>query len=313
MSEVLVIAGERLARYGFGQNHPFGLDRHQAFYREFERRGLERRCWVDETERASDEQIRLFHTETYLARLKERSARGQGYLDGGDTPAFSGIYEAAADVVGATLRAADAMMQGRARRAFVPIAGLHHAGRQGAAGFCALNDCAIAIEWLRRQHGLERIAYVDIDAHHGDGVYYGFEHDPGVIFADLHEDGRYLYPGTGSAEEVGLGTARGTKLNIPLPPGADDAAFAAVWPQVLAHLEAQAPEFILLQCGADSVAGDPLTHMAFTPAVHARVTCDLVQLSERLGHGRVLATGGGGYHRPNIAAAWNAVVEGLFV
>ena len=313
MSEVLVIAGERLARYGFGQNHPFGLDRHQAFYREFERRGLERRTWVDETERATDEQIRLFHTESYLARLKERSARGQGYLDGGDTPAFMGIYEAAADVVGGSLRAAEAIMQGRARRAFVPIAGLHHAARDGAAGFCALNDCAIVIESLRQQHGLSRIAYVDIDAHHGDGVYYGFEHDPGVIFADLHEDGRYLYPGTGSADEVGRGAARGTKLNIPLPPGADDAAFAVVWPQVLSHLEAQAPEFILLQCGADSVAGDPLTHMAFTPAVHARVTCDLVQLSERLGHGRVLATGGGAYHRPNIAAAWNAVVEGLFV
>ena len=100
---------------------------------------------MDETERATDEQIRLFHTESYLARLKERSARGQGYLDVGDTPAFMGIYEAAADVVGGSLRAAEAIMQGRARRAFVPIAGLHHAARDGAAGFCALNDCAIVI------------------------------------------------------------------------------------------------------------------------------------------------------------------------
>jgi acetoin utilization protein AcuC len=313
MNEVLVIAGERLARYGFGAEHPFGLDRHEAFYREFERRGLERRTWVEETERASDAEILSFHTEAYLARLQERSARGQGYLDGGDTPAVAGIYEAAADVVGGTLKAARLIMDGRARRAFIPIAGLHHAARDGAAGFCALNDCAIAIEWLRREQGLTRIAYVDIDAHHGDGLYYGFERDPEVIFADLHEDGRYLYPGTGNAEEVGLGAAQGTKLNIPLPPGADDAAFAAVWPRVMAHLEAAAPEFIIVQCGADSVAGDPLTHMAFTPAVHAQVTRDLVQLAERLGHGRVLATGGGGYHRPNIATAWNAVVEGLIV
>ena len=313
MNDVLVIAGERLARYGFGAARPFGLDRHDAFYREFERRGLERRTWVEETERASDAELLSFHTEAYLARLQERSARGQGYLDGGDTPAVAGIYEAAADVVGGTLKAARLLMEGRARRAFIPIAGLHHAARDGAAGFCVLNDCAIAIEWLRREHGLSRIAYVDIDAHHGDGLYYGFERDPGVIFADLHEDGRYLYPGTGNAEEVGLGAARGTKLNIPLPPGADDATFAAVWPRVLTHLESAAPEFIILQCGADSVAGDPLTHMAFTPAVHAQVTRDLVQLAERLGHGRVLATGGGGYHRPNIAAAWNAVVEGLIV
>ena len=193
MNEVLVIAGERLARYGFGAEHPFGLDRHEAFYREFERRGLERRTWVEETERASDADILSFHTEAYLSRLQERSARGQGYLDGGDTPAVAGIYEAAADVVGGTLKAARVLMEGRTRRAFIPIAGLHHAARDGAAGFCALNDCAIAIEWLRREHGLSRIAYVDIDAHHGDGLYYGFERDPGVIFADLHEDGRYLY------------------------------------------------------------------------------------------------------------------------
>jgi acetoin utilization protein AcuC len=189
---------------------------------------------------------------------------------------------------------------------------LHHAGRSGAAGFCALNDCAIAIEWLRREAGLTRVAYVDIDAHHGDGVYYGFESDPQVIFADLHEDGRFLYPGTGSAEECGRGAAAGTKLNLPLAPGADDAAFEAAWSQVMRHLEHYAPEFIILQCGADSIAGDPLAHLAFSAEAHGRAARDLTALAERLGHGRLLATGGGGYHRPNIAAGWNAVVEGLF-
>ena len=112
-------------------------------------------------------------------------------------------------------------MHGECRRAFVPIAGLHHAARDRAAGFCVFNDCGVAIELLKRA-GLKRIAYVDIDAHHGDGVFYAFEDDPAVIFADLHEDGRYLYPGTGMAEEIGKGAARGMKLNVPLPPGADD-------------------------------------------------------------------------------------------
>jgi acetoin utilization protein AcuC len=312
MSEVLVIAGDRLARYGFGSGHPFGLDRHAAFYREFVSRGLERRCRIEDTRQASRVELELFHEPAYLERLIARSAAGTGYLDGGDTPAFRGVYEAAADVVGATLLACEQMMQGRARRAFVPIAGLHHAGRAGAAGFCALNDCAIAIEWLRREAGLTRVAYVDIDAHHGDGVYYGFESDPQVIFADLHEDGRFLYPGTGSAEECGRGAAAGTKLNLPLAPGADDAAFEAAWSQVMRHLEHYAPEFILLQCGADSIAGDPLAHLAFSAEAHGRAARDLTALAERLGHGRLLATGGGGYHRPNIAAGWNAVVEGLF-
>jgi acetoin utilization protein AcuC len=159
---------------------------------------------------------------------------------------------------------------------------------------------------------LQRIAYVDIDAHHGDGLYYGFESDPGVIFADIHEDGRHLYPGTGSDDEIGKGEATGTKLNLPLMPGADDAAFEPAWQRVLRHLESFAPEFIILQAGADSVAGDPLTHLRFSPGAHARATADLRDLAERLGHGRLLATGGGGYHRPNIATAWNAVVEHLF-
>ena len=233
MSEVLVVAGERLARYGFGGGHPFGLDRHEAFYREFEARGLDRRCRIEEPRRASTDELALFHTPSYLAFVQQRSATGEGYLDGGDTPAFRGVFEAASDVVGGVLLAGEEIMQGRARRAFVPIAGLHHAARRGAAGFCALNDCGVLVEWLRREHGLQRIAYVDIDAHHGDGLYYGFETDPGLIFADIHEDGRHLYPGTGSEDEIGKGQAAGTKLNLPLMPGADDAMFEPAWQQVL--------------------------------------------------------------------------------
>ena len=186
------------------------------------------------------------------------------------------MYEAAADVVGGTLLAAEQIMAGKARRAFVPIAGLHHATRAGAAGFCVFNDCGVAVEMLRKNHGLKRIAYVDIDAHHGDGVFYGFVDDPDLIFADIHEDGRYLYPGTGSEDETGLGAAKGSKLNIPVPPGADDAVFQAEWPRVLAHLEKFEPEFILLQAGADSIEGDPITHMRFTADSHRRAARDLV-------------------------------------
>ena len=142
-------------------------------------------------------------------------------------------------------------------------------------------------------------------------MFYAFEDDAAVVFADLHEDGRYLYPGTGAAGEVGRGTAAGTKLNVPLPPGADDEVFAAVWPRVLAHLEKFEPEFIILQCGADSLEGDPITHLRFSPQVHGRAARDLSELAESLGHGRVLGLGGGGYNRTNLAQAWTAVVENL--
>jgi acetoin utilization protein AcuC len=306
-----VVVSERLARYGFGAGHPFGPDRHAAFIREFESRGLHRRVQVVEPRDASYDELRSFHTADYVDLVRERSVSGQGFLDGGDTPAFRGVYEAAAVVVGATLNASSAIMSGQCRRAFVPIAGLHHAGRNHAAGFCVFNDCGVAIELLRKNFGLERVAYVDIDAHHGDGVFYAFEDDRGVIFADLHEDGRYLYPGTGSHDETGKGVAEGTKLNVPMPPGSDDAAFDRAWPQVIAHLDKFEPQFIILQCGADSLEGDPITHLRYSAASHGKAAHELGELADRLGHGRVLGLGGGGYNRSNLAQAWTAVVENL--
>jgi len=306
-----VVVSERLARYGFGAGHPFGPDRHAAFVREFESRRLNRRVQILQARDASYDEIRSFHTASYVDLVRERSVSGQGFLDDGDTPAFRGVYEAAAVVVGATLNASSAIMSGQCRRAFVPIAGLHHARRDRAAGFCVFNDCGVAIELLRKNSGLERIAYVDIDAHHGDGVFYAFEDDASVIFADMHEDGRYLYPGTGSRTETGKGAAEGTKLNVPMPPGSDDAAFDAAWPQVIAHLEKFQPQFIILQCGADSLEGDPITHLRYSARSHAKAARELAQLADRLGHGRVLGLGGGGYNRANLAQAWTAVVENL--
>ena len=305
-----VVVSERLARYGFGAGHPFGPDRHAAFVREFESRDLQRRVQMIDVRDASYDELLSFHTAEYVDLVRERSVSGQGFLDGGDTPAFRGIYEAAVTVVGAALNASAAVMSGQCRRAFVPIAGLHHAGRAHAAGFCVFNDCGVVIERLLAG-GLDRVAYVDIDAHHGDGVFYAFEDNAAVIFADMHEDGQYLYPGTGDASETGKGAAMGTKLNIPMAPGSDDAAFAATWPRVMAHLEKFAPDFIILQCGADSLEGDPITHLRYSAASHGKAARELAQLAERLGHGRVLGLGGGGYNRSNLAQAWSTVVEQL--
>ncbi len=303
--------GEALARYGFGAGHPFGPDRLGAFWKECVTRGLDRRAQVAAPVEAGDADILRFHTRDYVDRVKLLSRTGEGFLDYGDTPAFPGVYEAAATVVGTTLDAVAHSVSGAAPRAFVPIAGLHHARRDMAAGFCVFNDIGCAIESLRAIHGVRRVAYVDIDAHHGDGVYYAFADDPELIFADLHEDGRFLYPGTGNADETGTGAALGTKLNIPMPPGADDAAFLRVWPRVEEFVRAGRPEIILLQAGADSIGGDPITHMQYTPAAHAHATRRLCVVADELCRGRIVATGGGGYNRANLAAAWCAVVEAL--
>jgi acetoin utilization protein AcuC len=306
---VAVIAGEAIARYGFGTGHPFGPDRHDCFLRELAAQGLAEWVLHHAPRTATLDELVSFHTPAYVEFVKAKSLSGEGYLDGGDTPAFRGVFDAASSVVGATLVAVEALMAGTCRRAFVPIAGLHHAARGHAAGFCVFNDIGVAVERLRAVHGLKRIAYVDIDAHHGDGVFYAFDDDPDLVFADIHEDGRELYPGTGAVEETGRGAALGMKLNLPLPGGAGDAEFGVAWARVEAFLERFPSEFILFQCGADSLAGDPITHLRFTEAAHARAARRLCDIADRQGHGRVLGLGGGGYNRRNLARAWTAVVR----
>jgi acetoin utilization protein AcuC len=308
---VCVYVGKALAAYGFGKGHPFGPDRMGVFWDRMQALGLDRRVQVCDPRRATDEQILRFHTPDYLDRVKAQSQTGEGFLDYTDTPAFKGVYEAAATVVGTALAALDAIMAGDCRQAFVPIAGLHHARRGEAAGFCVFNDCGVVIETLRNVYKIDRIAYVDIDAHHGDGVYYSFTHDAHLCIVDLHEDGDYLYPGTGSVAETGSGPATGTKLNIPLPPNAGDDAFFKVWDTAESFIDKAGPEFIILQCGADSLFGDPITHLKFSSAAHRHTARRLKALAEKHAGGRLLALGGGGYNRTNLADAWTAVVAAL--
>lgn len=304
-----VYIGEAIARYGFGGGHPFGPHRMGAFWDEAQIQGLARQVQVCDPVTTTREKLQQFHTPDYVSLVEARSRTGQGALDYGDTPAFFGVFEAASHVVGSVLDAVDRIHRGACRRAFVPIAGLHHARPERAGGFCVFNDAGVAIHTLRAQYGVQRIAYVDIDAHHGDGVFYAFESDPELFFADLHQDGRTLYPGTGHAGETGRGAGAGKKINIPLPPGAGDTHFFQAWHQVDTFLQEAKPEFIILQCGADSIAGDPITQLRLSPAAHFHVTTRLVQIAEELGHGRVLALGGGGYNPTNIAKGWCSVVR----
>jgi acetoin utilization protein AcuC len=308
-NEVKLYVGESLGKYGFPNGHPFGPDRQAAFWKEAVKRGLDQRAAITDPRMAAEEELHRFHSPEHVALVKERSEDGHGLLDHGDTPACPGIYEASATVVGSALHGLDTIMSGGAQRTFQPIGGLHHARRGTAAGFCVFNDAGVVIDTLRSQYGIRRIAYVDIDVHHGDGLYYPYEDDPDLIFADIHQDGRTLYPGTGHAHETGTGAAKGTKLNIPLMPGAGDKDFLEVWPRVEAHLRHFKPEFILFQCGADSLAGDPLAMLQYTPMPHAHAAKRLCALANELAGGRIMGFGGGGYNRANLAAAWCGVLD----
>lgn len=309
--QTAIYLGQELADYGFKDGHPFGPQRHDAFKAELLNQQLDRQLILHRPVLASADRISLFHTMDYIEKVADYSKTGHGYLDCGNTPSFIGMFEAASHVAGSVTDAIDRIMSGEVKRAFSPIAGLHHARRDTAEGFCVFNDCGIAIEYLRAQYGIKRVAYIDIDAHHGDGVFYSFEDDADLLFADIHQDGRTLYPGTGFMEETGTGAAKGTKLNIPVPPFSDDSVFETVWPLIENYLENGKPEFILLQCGADSIEGDPITNMAFSPASHAHAARSLREIADRHCEGRMLGMGGGGYNHDNIARGWTAVVKAM--
>ncbi len=311
MSITSVYFGDNLGLYGFGEGHPFGPDRLFAFWNETVKQGIDKKVNILTPVACDESSLLHFHTQAYVDRVRQASKSGSGFLDNGDTPAFKGVFEAGSYVVGSDLDAIERIISGETPRVFVPIAGLHHARRDTAAGFCAFNDCGIIIETLRRRYGIQRIAYIDIDAHHGDGVFYEFENDPDLIFVDIHEDGRYLYPGTGFADETGKGEAIGTKLNIPVDPGSDDAVFHRVWPRVEEFLTEFKPEIILLQAGADSIDGDPITHMRFSPAAHGHATRRLTGIADEFCQGRMIAMGGGGYNRSNLALGWNEVLKAM--
>jgi len=304
-----VYLGDELARYAFGNNHPFGPLRHEVFRKRLFNKALDRQVDILNPVMTTADVLELFHEKDYIRKVRHMSRLGVGFLDQGDTPAFIGMYEAVLTVAGTVCNAIDRLMNNEYKRAFIPIAGLHHARRHIAAGFCVVNDCGIAIEYLRHKHNINRVAYIDIDAHHGDGVFYSFVDDPELIFVDFHEDGRFLYPGTGDITESGNGAAKGTKLNIPMPPGAGDELFMKLWQRAEEFIRKSKPEFVLIQCGADSIAGDPITHMAYSQSAHMYAVSRLCAIANTFCDGRVVAMGGGGYNLDNIAKTWTAVVS----
>jgi acetoin utilization protein AcuC len=211
--------------------------------------------------------------------------------------------------VGSTIAAVNKVMEGKLAHAFNPVGGLHHARRDASAGFCVFNDIGVSVELLRKSYDIRRILYVDLDVHHGDGVYYSYESDPDLFIFDIHEDGRFLYPGTGTAEEVGRGKARGTKVNVPLPPGSGDKEVRAQLPRIEELARKAKPEFIIFQCGADGLRGDPIAGLDYTSEAHRMVAELLHGLSHEMCSGRMVALGGGGYDSENCARAWTRVVE----
>ena len=307
--------GQESYLYSFPAGNPMNasrLTRFSEFLDSYEKApGGGLRLKMVRPQACSEQELTVFHTQEYVDRVKEASKTGAGLLDMGDTPAFEGVYEASLFPVGNTLNGLKMIMEGKVDHFFNPVGGLHHSSPSEARGFCVFIDSVIAMARALSYYKLRSVAYVDIDAHHGDGVYYEFEPDPRVVIGDIHEDGRYLYPGTGMEYEEGKGFAAGTKLNVGLAPGSGDAEFIAAFDRVEQFVRKAKPEMIFFQCGADGLAGDPITDLRYTPAVHTYAVKRLHALAHDVSDGRILAMGGGGYNPDNVSAAWSAVVREL--
>ncbi|MFD7033288.1 acetoin utilization protein AcuC [Streptomyces sp. NPDC059917] len=291
---------EAVTRYDFGPGHPMDpvrLALTMGLVRAF---GLDREVVVRAGKPAGDSTLRLVHREDYVAAVREVSA-DPGVADGSyglgtvDDPAFHGMHQASALIAGQSVAAAEAVWRGEAAHAVNFAGGLHHAMPGGAAGFCVYNDAALAIARLL-ELGAERVAYVDVDVHHGDGVQEAFWDDPRVLTVSLHEHPRTLFPQTGWPEETGGPAAEGSAVNIALPAGTGDEgwlrAFHAVVPELLADFR---PQVLVTQHGADTHFEDPLAHLAVSLDAQRAVQEACHELAHAHADGRWLALGGGGY------------------
>ncbi|MEM0128622.1 MAG: acetoin utilization protein AcuC [Thermoplasmata archaeon] len=289
--------------YDFGPGHPFAMA-HRALAVDLLRAVPGASEWIREIGPlpvADDRLLLRFHEPEYLRTVRTAAGllRGATCLDEGDTPAFPGCDRAAARIVAGTVEAMRAVLHDGIP-AFHPAGGLHHAHAGRASGFCIFNDVVLAI--LTALDEVDRVAYIDLDAHHGDGVMEAFYDTARVLDVDLHQDGRTLFPGTGMVEDTGRGDGAGYTINLPLPPGAGDRALTGLVRRVVVPLlDEYRPDAIVVQHGVDGHAGDPLAGLAYTAAGYAVALREIRFAARRLCRGRLLLTGGGGYHAVHVA------------
>jgi len=304
-----MIYSHEFAKFSYGQTHPFNLSRGERLYQLLERNQLLSNPDIEliKPRPAPEELLLVAHSPGYLKALKDADSGEfkiemlEYGLGSQDCPIFPGMYQFCRLAAGASFDAAFKVLNGECDFIFSPVGGFHHCKRNFAEGFCYVNDVNLVARLIMLQG--YKVAYIDFDAHHGNGVQDEFYEDKNMLFISFHEDGKYLYPGTGFETETGKGPGLGCKINVPLEPGADDEVFLYLYRELVPPLlDAFQPDFGIVLFGADSVVADPLTHLRLTNNALAEVAGDL---NKRLG--KWIGLGAGGYNLDATARAWALV------
>lgn len=306
MRKSVFIHSQELEQYHYPEDSPFKTERAGRTRRVLYTMGLLYGDGIREVppKPADRRTLKKFHTARYLHAI-QKAEKGQWELDAlrmglgsTDCPIFRGMYDYAVLAAGATLTGAELILSGEADAAFNPSGGYHHAFPEKAAGFCYINDNALACMVLAEAG--KRVLYLDVDVHCGDGVAYAFYGRSDVMTISLHENPKLLFPGTGFEDEIGEGEGRGYCVNLPLPAGTFDQAYVYAFESVAVPLiKAYNPDIIVFELGADTLAGDPLAHLCLTNNAYAEIIQHLLRLNKP-----ILMTGGGGYHVENTVRAW---------
>lgn len=301
MSTTGFVFHPKYAEHDTGPGHPECSERVDSIVSRLERTGMLEDLERYEPGPASVTQVEAVHGADYVASVGRRCRAGVALLDGSDTVVCPESYDIALLAAGGAVEAADRVMNGTWKNAFVACRPPgHHAEANTAMGFCLFNNAAVLAEHLRRAHGLERVAVVDPDVHHGNGTQHIFETDPGVFYVSLHQ--WPWYPGTGAATERGRGDGEGATLNCPMDSGDGDAEYLTAFEtQVLPALEAFDPQFVIISAGFDAHASDPLSHTRVSTDGFARMARHLADLAASRCAGRLVSLLEGGYDLDALA------------
>ncbi|MFX1363530.1 MAG: acetoin utilization protein AcuC [Promethearchaeota archaeon] len=316
IEKVGLIYTEEYQKYNFGKDHPLRPLRLKLTYSLMEKLNLlkNQRLLIINPRLATQQEIESIHSPKYVEAVKKLSENPndksvipyQYGLGPGDNPIFEGMYEASALVCGASIEAADTVWNDEEITiAFNPAGGLHHAMKNKASGFCIFNDIGVAINHLKKLKKDIKIAYLDIDCHHGDGVQWLFYDDPNVLTISYHQDGKFLFPGTGHITETGEGKGKGFSVNFPLLPGTNNKSFINLFRKTAPKIiETYSPDILITQLGVDTYFDDPLTQMGLSLSVYKDIAQTMKTIAREFCQNKWVALGGGGYLMTVVPRAW---------